>query len=128
MSIGTTLNASVSTPGTTIYSFNKMKDGLFVAQMADGDSNIAPFSLAFTAASLSKANRNIEIRFFYNPSLNDLPGERSLGQMSGKLTVAAKLGSWITEETAKSYLGHIFSALMANDGAVLKQLLLGALE
>lgn len=113
MAIGSTVVASVPVVGSTVLTFDKSKEGLFVEQISVSGNNV-PMRLELRASPLSSLNRRFGASVKFSPEVLDVAGTATKGRISVTFNVDARLGSAVDDTNLALYTRYALSTLLAS--------------
>ena len=113
MTIGATVNYSVPVVGSTVASFDKSKEGLFVEQISVSGTNV-PMRLELRTSPLSSLHRRFGAALKFSPEVLDVAGIASKGRITASLNVDAYLGSAVDDTNLALYTRYFLSTLLAS--------------
>lgn len=125
MPIGSTLNESIATSGTTTHALSKARDGMYTKTLTV-NSEPAPIVVTLRPADPASIHRSFGMTHKYNPSINDSPNDARSGQVTITINVTAQLGAVLTSTEVLNHLRYALSA--ANLAGVPEALIDGSLQ
>jgi hypothetical protein len=120
MSLGSSIVDSIPTVGTTVHTFDKLKDLQYVEIIAVGGVDVAA-KLNLRTSSVGSGRTRFGGTLSFNPSILDVASAVSLGRITVTFNCDADLGSTITPSVVTDYCRYLM-------GALLKSTLLEALR
>jgi len=120
MSLGSSIVDSIPTVGSTVHTFDKLKDLSYVEQITVGGIDV-PAKLDLRTSSVGAGRCRFGGTLKFNPSVNDVASAVTIGRISVTLNVDATLGSTMTPSAVADYVRYFM-------GAMLKATLLEALR
>jgi hypothetical protein len=124
MAIGSTVVDSIPVVGTTVHTFDKLKDLRYVEYVTVG-SNQVPVTLTFRTSSVGSRERIFGATLKFDPGLYDAADAVPSGRITVSLNVAASEGDDMTPAAIANYVRYFMGALLQaslvetlRDGAV----------
>lgn len=124
MAIGSSINVSVPTVGTTVESLAKARDAFFTGNMTIS-SNDYPFTLSLRPAGTPTSNRRrFGATYKVSPADSDAPAVSSKGSCTVSVNIDANIGTVITAAELENQVLYALSAMLSTD--VIGNLLAGS--
>lgn len=111
MAIGSTIDYSIPTVGSTVAAFDKSKDGLFVEQISVSSVNV-PMRLELRTSPLGSLRRAFGGSLKFTPQVLDVPSVATKGRITVSLNVDAYLGSAVDDTTLMTYTRWFLSTML----------------
>lgn len=109
MAIGSTINESIATAGTTVHALAKAKEALFTKTLTV-NSETAPIVVTLRPADPASIHKSFGMTHKYNPSINDSPNDARSGQVTITINVTAQVGAVLTRAEILNHLRYALSA------------------
>lgn len=126
MSIGTPVNLSVPTVGTTVHALDKVKDGVYRKFVADAEGNNVAIELNLRPAAVDSPLKTISIVLKYAPSTYDGQFSTTQGRVSLSFQANALVGSVMSQASVLDFIKY-FGSLLAH-ASLPSDLLSGAIQ
>lgn len=115
MAIGSSINYSVPTVGTTVSSLAKVQEAMFTKSVAQGGVlPDVPIVLRLRPAIVSSQRRLFGLTWAYNPGINDQNVASQSGRITVTLNVDAVLGSTIAASSVLDQTKYALSVALAS--------------
>lgn len=111
MAIGSTINYSVPTVGTTVGTLAKAAAGEFTLLVEAGDVDV-PIVVKLRRSSLGSIQRRFGATWKFRPSQLDAGGTQTKGDVSVAINVDSHLGTTVTREALVATVKHAMSVLL----------------
>jgi len=111
MSLGASIVDSIPTVGSTVHTFDKLKDLSYVEMISVGGVDV-PAKLTLRTSVLGVAKTRFGASLIYNPSILDVASAVTLGRFSASLNVDASLGSNITPSACADFTRYLMGAML----------------
>jgi hypothetical protein len=125
MAIGSTINESIATAGTTVHALAKTRDGQYTKTLTV-NSEPEPIVLSLRAASPSGRYKTFGLTHKYAPSNNDSGTDPTSGSVTVAINVNASVGAVLTRDEILNHLRYALSA--ANASGVFEALFDGSYQ
>lgn len=126
MSIGTPINLSLPTVGTTAKALVKERDGLYRLSEADSEGNPVFIELTLRAVAVDSPVKVINITLRKNPSTYDNQYDHIQGRVSLSFQANCVIGEAVSQTTVSDYCRYLGSVLAQS--SIIDALLLGSLQ
>lgn len=128
MAIGSSINLSIPTAGTTAKTVTKMSNGEFTVYVTPVAGYPAvPVSLKLrTNAASARPGVTMSLGLGYKPRSVEDVAHPSLGQLSLSCTVTAKLGTIVTADLLADHIAYLGSVL--SNASVIDTMVQGSVE
>jgi len=111
MSLASSIVDSIPTVGSTVHTFDKLKDLLYVEMISVGGVDV-PARLSLRTSSVGGAKVRFGGSLQFNPSVQDVASAVSLGRFSASLNVDASLGSNMTPSSVADFTRYLMGAML----------------
>lgn len=111
MSIGSTINVSVPTVGTTVHTLDQTKLGQYHKSLTVS-SEIADVVLNLRPSQLGSNNKGLGLSYSYNPSINDSPNDAASGRVAVQINCTARVGAVLTRAEILNHIRYALSAAL----------------
>lgn len=125
MAIGTPINESLPTTGTTVHALVKAKAGVYLKTLTVSSED-APIVLTLRASNPGSNFKSFGMTHKYNPSINDSPNDAKSGQITLSINVNASVGAVLTRAEVLNHIRYGLAAALKTD--LLETLFDGGLE
>lgn len=125
MTIGSSINYSVPTTGTTVGTMQKVLEGIFSDGITIGSTDY-PAMLSLRPAQVISKRKRFGATYRVSPSTLDDPGSLTKGSLSVSVNIDATVGSVLTEAEIVTQVKYALSTLLAAN--IISDLSLGGLE
>jgi hypothetical protein len=111
MAIGATVVDSIPVVGSTVHTFDKLKDLRYVEYVTVGSMSV-PVTLTFRTSSVGNRDRNFGCTLKFDPGLYDPADAVPAGRITVSLNVAASEGDDMTPAAIANYVRYTLGALL----------------
>jgi polyisoprenoid-binding protein YceI len=125
MAIGSSINVSLPTVGTTVHTLAKANVGKF-SKTVTVSSEDAQIVLTLRAASMTSRFKSLGATYKYDPSINDSPNDARSGSVTVSVNVNASVGAVLTRAEVLNHIRYALSGALKTD--LLEALFDGSLE
>lgn len=125
MAIGTPINVSLPTVGTTVHALAKALAGKY-SKTVTVSSEDAQIVLTLRAAPMTSRFKSLGATYKYDPSINDSPNDARSGSVTVSVNVNASVGAVLTRAEILNHIRYALSAALKTD--LLETLYDGSLE
>ncbi len=114
LTIGSTINTSIPTVGTTVDTLNRVDTRVFMGTYT-GVSGGYPVKLDLRTASVLGNTKNFGLTMRVTPSQNDDPGSLSKGNATCAINVSGVVGSVITPGELAEFVRYALSVALKSN-------------
>ena len=125
MSIGSSIVDSIPAVGTTVHTYNKVQEGVFLFQSGSSPVDV-PYTLTLRPSDVGSSQRRFGATAKYTPNQNDDPGTVTKGRSTISLNVDATLGATLTRTELLNEIRWFMGALLK--ATLLEALVDGSLQ
>jgi hypothetical protein len=111
MSLGASIVDSIPTVGTTVHTFDKIKDLEYVEYITVGGVDI-PAKLSLRTSPVGNNRTRFGATLKYYPSQQDVASAVSLGGVTVSLNCDASLGSTMTPSAVADFVRYLMGAML----------------
>lgn len=111
MSLGSSIVDSIPTVGSTVHTFDKLKDLQYVEQISVGGTDV-PAKLSLRTSSVGGNRTRFGGTLSYSPSILDIASAVSKGRITVTLNVDASFGSEITPTATADFTRYLMGAML----------------
>jgi hypothetical protein len=111
MAIGATVVDSIPVVGTTVHTFDKLKDLKYVEYVTVGSTSV-PVTLNFRTSPVGGRERSFGATLKFEPGLYDAADAVPSGRITVSLNVAALEGDDMTPTAIANYVRYFLAALL----------------
>jgi hypothetical protein len=125
MAIGSSINVSLPSVGTTVHTLDKAMVAKFQKTLTVSSED-APIVLTLRAAAAESRTKGLGLTYKYNPSINDSGSDANSGSVTVTMNVNASIGAVLTRAEVLNHIRYALSAALKTD--LLEALIDGILE
>jgi len=114
MAIGSTINVSIPVVGTTVETFDKVRDGLYSNAMTIASTDYPATIAIRPTGNILDPRKRTGLTYKVSPSKNDEPIASAKGSLSVSINIDATTGTVITTAELAKQVRFALSAMLAS--------------